>query len=225
MRSGEILGVAGLVGAGRTELVCAIFGAWRGTSEGSLFLDGKPLRVRSPVDAVRAGICMVPEDRKAHGIVPGMGVGQNMTLAVLSRFASRGLIDEEAELNAIGADIVRMRIKTASPVLPISNLSGGNQQKAVIAKMLAPAPRLLILDEPTRGVDVGAKYEIYRLIFSLARTGAAIIMVSSEMPEVLGISDRVLVIGEGELRGDFANDGLTQEQVLSAAITPSRRAA
>ncbi len=225
VRAGEILGVAGLVGAGRTELVSAIFGAWRGTSEGSLFLDGKPLRVRSPVDAVRAGISMVPEDRKAYGIIPGMAVGQNMTMAVLTRYTNGGLIDEEAELNAIGADIARMRIKTASPLLPISNLSGGNQQKAVIAKMLAPAPKLLILDEPTRGVDVGAKYEIYRLIFALARTGAAVIMVSSEMPEVLGISDRVLVIGEGELRGDFVNDGLTQEQVLSAAITPLRRAA
>ena len=225
VRAGEILGVAGLVGAGRTELVSAIFGAWRGTSEGSLFLDGAPLRVRSPVDAVRAGISMVPEDRKAYGIIPGMAVGQNMTMAVLTRYTNGGLIDEEAELNAIGADIARMRIKTASPLLPISNLSGGNQQKAVIAKMLAPAPKLLILDEPTRGVDVGAKYEIYRLIFALARTGAAVIMVSSEMPEVLGISDRVLVIGEGELRGDFVNDGLTQEQVLSAAITPLRRAA
>ncbi len=225
VRAGEILGVAGLVGAGRTELVSAIFGAWRGTSEGSLFLDGRPLRVRSPLDAVRAGISMVPEDRKAYGIIPGMAVGQNMTMAVLTRYTNGGLIDEEAELNAIGADIARMRIKTASPMLPISNLSGGNQQKAVIAKMLAPAPKLLILDEPTRGVDVGAKYEIYRLIFALARTGAAVIMVSSEMPEVLGISDRVLVIGEGELRGDFVNDGLTQEQVLSAAITPLRRAA
>ena len=225
VRAGEILGVAGLVGAGRTELVSAIFGAWRGTSEGSLFLDGTPLRVRSPLDAVRAGISMVPEDRKAYGIIPGMAVGQNMTMAVLTRFTNGGLIDEEAELNAIGVDITRMRIKTASPMLPISNLSGGNQQKAVIAKMLAPAPKLLILDEPTRGVDVGAKYEIYRLIFAMARTGAAVIMVSSEMPEVLGISDRVLVIGEGELRGDFVNDGLTQEQVLSAAITPLRRAA
>ncbi len=225
VRAGEIVGIAGLVGAGRTELVTAIFGAWPGTSAGSLFLRGRPLRVRSPVDAVRAGICMVPEDRKAHGIIPGMGVGQNMTMAVLSGFARGGLIDEEAELRAIETDIARMRIKTASPTLPISRLSGGNQQKAVIAKMLAPSPTVLILDEPTRGVDVGAKYEIYRLIMALARTGAAIIMVSSEMPEVLGISDRVLVIGEGELRGDFVNDGLTQEQVLSAAITPVRRAA
>ncbi|TLU73693.1 xylose ABC transporter ATP-binding protein [Lichenicoccus roseus] len=223
VRRGEILGIAGLVGAGRTELVSAIFGAWRGTSEGSVILDGKPLRIRSPSDAVRAGICMVPEDRKAHGIVPDMGVGQNMTMAVLNSFAPGGLINEAAEMNAIGRDIARMRIKTASPILPISNLSGGNQQKAVIAKMLAPAPKVLILDEPTRGVDVGAKYEIYKLIFALARTGTAVIMVSSEMPEVLGISDRVLVIGEGELRGNFANQGLTQEQVLSAAILPAHK--
>ncbi len=226
VRAGEILGVAGLVGAGRTELVSALFGAWRRTSEGSLFLDGKPLRVRSPVDAVRAGIfCMVPEDRKAHGIIPGMGVGQNMTMAVPGQYVHGGLIDGEAGLRAIVVDIARMRIKTASPILPISNLSGGNQQKAVIARMPAPALKLLILDEPTRGVDVGARYEIYRLIFALARTVAAVIMVSSEMPELLGIADRVLVIGDGELRGDFVNDGLTQEQVLSAAITPLRRAA
>nr|WP_321983616.1 xylose ABC transporter ATP-binding protein [uncultured Lichenicoccus sp.] len=221
IRRGEIVGIAGLVGAGRTELVSAIFGAWRGTSEGTVWLGGKQLRIRAPSDAVRAGICMVPEDRKAHGIVPQMGVGQNMTMAVLDSFAPGGLINEAAEMNAIGRDIARMRIKTASPILPISNLSGGNQQKAVIAKMLAPAPKVLILDEPTRGVDVGAKYEIYKLIFALARTGTAVIMVSSEMPEVLGISDRVLVIGEGELRGNFVNDGLTQEQVLSAAILPA----
>ena len=223
VRRGEIVGIAGLVGAGRTELVSAIFGAWRGLSEGSVWLEGKPLRIRAPSDAVRAGICMVPEDRKAHGIVPGMAVGQNMTMAVLNSFAPGGLINEQAEMNAIGRDITRMRIKTASPLLPISNLSGGNQQKAVIAKMLAPAPKVLILDEPTRGVDVGAKYEIYKLIFALARTGTAVIMVSSEMPEVLGISDRVLVIGEGELRGDFVNDGLTQEQVLAAAILPAHK--
>ncbi len=223
VRRGEIVGIAGLVGAGRTELVSAIFGAWRGASEGTVWLEGKQLRVRAPSDAVRAGICMVPEDRKAHGIVPQMGVGQNMTMAVLTSFAPGGLIDEAAEMNAIGRDIARMRIKTASPILPISNLSGGNQQKAVIAKMLAPAPKVLILDEPTRGVDVGAKYEIYKLIFALARTGTAVIMVSSEMPEVLGISDRVLVIGEGELRGNFVNDGLTQEQVLSAAILPAHK--
>ncbi|MBE7212407.1 MAG: ATP-binding cassette domain-containing protein, partial [Gluconacetobacter diazotrophicus] len=141
-------------------------------------------------------------------------------------FTKGGLIDEAHEFSEISAAIDRLRIKTASPLLAISNLSGGNQQKAVISKMLAPKPRVLILDEPTRGVDVGAKYEIYRLMFALVKAGMSIIMVSSEMPEVLGISDRVLVIGEGELRGDFINDEtLTQERVLAAAITPRQRQA
>ena len=226
LRRGEILGVAGLVGAGRTEMVSALFGAYRGPHSGEVRLDGKRIHVRTPQEAVGHGLCMVPEDRKAHGIVPGLGVGYNITLSVLDDFTGYGLIDENREFSAIGEAIRRLRIKTASPLLPISNLSGGNQQKAVISKMLAPRPRVLILDEPTRGVDVGAKYEIYRLMFALVREGMSIIMVSSELPEVMGISDRVLVIGEGQLRGDFINDDtLTQERILTAAITPVRRAA
>lgn len=225
LRRGEILGIAGLVGAGRTELVSALFGCYRGPSTAALFLDGQPITVRNPKQAVAHGICMVPEDRKAHGIVPGLGVGQNISLSVLGRYAGTGLIDEHREMQDVGGAITRMRIKTASPLLAIARLSGGNQQKAVIAKMLAPAPRVLILDEPTRGVDVGAKYEIYKLMFELVKQGVAIIMVSSELPEVLGISDRVLVMGEGRLRGDFVNDGLTQEHVLTAALTPLDTAA
>ncbi len=225
LRKGEILGIAGLVGAGRTELVSALFGAYRGPHSGEVRLDGKRIHVRTPREAVGQGICMVPEDRKAHGIVPGLGVGHNITLSVLDEFTSAGLIDENREFSDIGTAIQRLRIKTASPLLAISNLSGGNQQKAVISKMLAANPRVLILDEPTRGVDVGAKYEIYKLMFALVREGLSIIMVSSELSEVLGISDRVLVIGEGELRGDFINDdSLTQERILAAAITPARHA-
>jgi len=226
LRHGEILGISGLVGAGRTELVSALFGAYRGTYSGEVRLDGKVLHIRTPAEAVRHGICMVPEDRKAHGIVPGLGVGYNITLSVLDQLTQGGLIDEEREFSEFGSAIKRLRIKTASPILPISSLSGGNQQKAVISKMLEPKPRVLILDEPTRGVDVGAKYEIYKLMFALVKEGMSIIMVSSEMPEVLGISDRVLVIGEGQLRGDFINDEtLTQEKILTAAITPVAQAA
>ena len=226
LRQGEILGVAGLVGAGRTEMVSALFGAYRGTHSGEVRLGGERIQVRTPREAVSHGICMVPEDRKAHGIVPGLGVGYNITLSTLDEFTRSGLIDESQEFSRIDEAIRRLRIKTASPVLPISNLSGGNQQKAVISKMLEPKPRVLILDEPTRGVDVGAKYEIYKLMFALVREGMSIIMVSSELSEVMGISDRVLVIGEGELRGDFINDEtLTQERILTAAITPVRRAA
>ena len=226
LRQGEILGIAGLVGAGRTELVSALFGAYRGTHSGEVKLDGRLIKISNPREAVSHGLCMVPEDRKAHGIVPGLGVGYNITLSVLDTFTKAGLIDEAQEFSTIGEAIKRLRIKTASPLLPISNLSGGNQQKAVISKMLEPRPRVLILDEPTRGVDVGAKYEIYKLMFALVREGMSIIMVSSELPEVMGISDRVLVIGEGELRGDFINDDtLTQERILTAAITPLPRAA
>ncbi|MDK9697948.1 MAG: xylose ABC transporter ATP-binding protein [Siculibacillus sp.] len=218
LRRGEILGVAGLVGAGRTELASHLFGCWKGDSRGAVVLDGREIRVKSPADAVAQGISMVPEDRKRHGIVPLMGVGHNITLSVLKRFTRRGLIDAEDEMAAIQGEIRRMRIKTAQPLLPIASLSGGNQQKAVVAKMLMPNPRVLILDEPTRGVDVGAKYEIYKLIFELAKQGVAVLMISSELPEVLGISDRVLVMGEGRLRGDFPNTGLTQEKILAAAL-------
>ena len=218
LRKGEILGVAGLVGAGRTELAMSIFGCYPGEYEAELWLEGKPVKVGSPIEAVRQGICMVPEDRKRYGIVPLQGVGANITMAVLNNFAKFGVIDPAAELSQIQQSIARMRVKTASPNLPIQGLSGGNQQKAVLSKMLLPNPKVLILDEPTRGVDVGAKYEIYKLMFELVKQGLSIIMISSEMPEVLGVSERVLVIGEGRLRGDMINDGLTQEQVLSAAI-------
>jgi D-xylose transport system ATP-binding protein len=225
LRRGEILGIAGLVGAGRTEAVSALFGAYPGDSKAEVWLEGKKLRIKEPKDAVRQGICMVPEDRKRHGIVPLMGVGFNMTMSVLPQFARLGFIDQEQELAEIQRQILRMKVKTAHPMLPISNLSGGNQQKAVVGKMLMPDPKVLILDEPTRGVDVGAKYEIYKLIFELAKQGMSVVMVSSELPEVLGISDRVLVMSEGRLKGDFVNDGLSQETILAAAINKPLTAA
>lgn len=218
LRKGEILGIAGLVGAGRTELAMAIFGCYPGRYEGSVYLEGRQMHIRSPRQAVHAGICLVPEDRKRHGIVPLLGVGYNITLSVQETFSHFGMVDQSEEMQTIQRMIDSMHIKTATPVLPIKGLSGGNQQKAVVAKMLLPKPRVLILDEPTRGVDVGAKYEIYKLMFDLVKQGVSIIMISSELPEVLGISDRVVVIGEGQLRGNFINEGLTQEQVMAAAI-------
>jgi D-xylose transport system ATP-binding protein len=218
LRKGEVLGIAGLVGAGRTELVSAIFGAYPGPSEAEVYLNGVKLDTSTPVKAIRNGLAMVPEDRKHHGIVPDLGVGHNMTLAVLKDFARATRIDQEAELATIRQEIKSVKLKTSSPFLPITGLSGGNQQKAVLSKMLLTKPKILILDEPTRGVDVGAKFEIYQLIFNLAKEGMSIIMVSSELAEVLGISDRVLVIGEGKLRGDFVNDNLSQETVLAAAL-------
>ena len=226
LRKGEILGIAGLVGAGRTELVSALFGAYQGPCQAEVWLDGRRIDTGTPQKAIAMGLAMVPEDRKHHGIVPDLDVGQNITLAVLEEFARATRINGEAELTAVRGEIAQLELKTASPSLPITSLSGGNQQKAVLAKMLLTRPRVLILDEPTRGVDVGAKYEIYKLMLALADRGVAIIMVSSELAEVLGVSDRVLVMGEGQLRGDFINDGLSQETVLAAALAqPSAPAA
>ncbi len=218
LRKGEILGIAGLVGAGRTELVSSLFGAYPGHSEGEVWLHGQRVDTSTPLKAINAGFALVPEDRKQHGIVRDLDVGQNITLSVLDTFSRFTRIDSTAELKTVHRQISQLGLKTASPFLPITSLSGGNQQKAVLAKMLLTRPQVLILDEPTRGVDVGAKVEIYKLMFALASEGMSIIMVSSELAEVLGISDRVLVMGEGKLRGDFVNQGLTQEQVLAAAL-------
>src|SRR5471032_2183573 len=218
LRRGEILGIAGLVGAGRTELVSALFGSYPGPCQAEVWLDGQRIDTSTPQKAIARGLAMVPEDRKHHGIVPDLDVGQNITLAVLGQFAHATRIDGEAERMAVRGEIAQLELKAASPTLPITSLSGGNQQKAVLAKMLLTRPRVLILDEPTRGVDVGAKYEIYKLMLALADQGVAIIMVSSELAEVLGVSDRVLVMGEGRLRGDFINHGLSQETVLAAAL-------
>ncbi|WP_313167510.1 D-xylose ABC transporter ATP-binding protein [Massilia oculi] len=218
VRRGEILGIAGIVGAGRTELVTAIFGAYPGRHEGEVWLEGQEVDTSDPLKAIRAGFALVPEDRKHHGIVRDLSVGENITLSVLQRYAHLTRIDDGEEASAIGEQIARLALKTASPALPITALSGGNQQKAVLARMLLTGPKVLILDEPTRGVDVGAKFEIYRLMLELAAQGIAIVMVSSELAEVLGVSDRVLVLGEGKLRGEFINDGLSQETVLAAAL-------
>jgi D-xylose transport system ATP-binding protein len=218
VRRGEILGIAGLVGAGRTELVTAVFGAYDGIHEGEVWLEGQRVDTSNPMKAIRSGFALVPEDRKHHGIVRDLSVGENITLSVLQRFAHATRIDDNEELAAVNEQIAQLSLKTASPALPITSLSGGNQQKAVLSKMLLTRPKVLILDEPTRGVDVGAKFEIYKLMLDLAAEGIAIVMVSSELAEVLGVSDRVLVMGEGKLRGDFANVDLTQEMVLAAAI-------
>ncbi|MBB3223261.1 D-xylose ABC transporter ATP-binding protein [Pseudoduganella umbonata] len=218
LRRGEILGIAGLVGAGRTELVSAIFGSYEGQYQAEVWYDGKRWDTGSPLKSIRSGLAMVPEDRKHHGIVPDLSVGQNMTMAVLQQFSHGTRIDQDGELKVIREEIGRLKLKTASPFLPITGLSGGNQQKAVLSKLLLTKPKILILDEPTRGVDVGAKFEIYQLMLNLASEGISIVMVSSELQEVLGVSDRVLVIGEGQLRGDFVNDNLTQETLLAAAL-------
>lgn len=219
LRRGEILGIAGLVGAGRTETVQCLFGVWPGRWEGKIVIDGKAVRISDCQHAIAHGIAMVPEDRKKDGIVPVMGVGKNITLAALGQFSGAlSTVDEAKEQQAINDAMARLKVKTASPALAIGRLSGGNQQKAVLAKCLLLNPRILILDEPTRGIDIGAKYEIYKLINQLARQGIAIIVISSELPEVLGLSDRVLVMHQGQLKADLINQDLTQEKIMEAAL-------
>jgi ribose transport system ATP-binding protein len=216
VRAGEILGMAGLVGAGRTELSEAVFGV-RPLVAGTIRLDGAPLRVSHPSDAIAAGVLLVPEDRRLHGLVAPEGVGFNLSLPNLDRLASwlgvrRG---PEAELHRAWID--RLRVKTPSAAQPVALLSGGNQQKVVYGKWLARGPRVLILDEPTRGVDVGAKAEIYALIDELAGRGVAVWMITSDMEELLGMSDRVVVMHEGKLAGELTRDRLSEEAVMRPA--------
>ncbi|QUX95557.1 D-xylose ABC transporter ATP-binding protein [Marinomonas sp. CT5] len=219
LHQGEILGIAGLIGSGRTELMQCLYGSYDGDYHAEVELEGNVVNIRSQRVALEAGIAMVPEDRKRHGIVPIMSVGRNITLSVLGKYASWfGAVNEETESNDIDEYIAQLKVKTASADLAIKNLSGGNQQKAIIAKCLLTHPKILILDEPTRGIDVGAKYEIYKLMFALVKKGVSIIMVSSELSEVIGISDRVLVMHEGRLKGQFDHQGLTQEMIMNCAI-------
>ncbi|RKF14314.1 xylose ABC transporter ATP-binding protein [Alginatibacterium sediminis] len=219
LRRGEILGIAGLVGSGRTELMQCLFGSYEGRYEAKIKLNGKDVNIRNIREAIKLGIAMVPEDRKRHGIIPIMGVGQNISLAHLDAYCEiPSVLNQALENSEIETSIERLKVKTASSLQPIKSLSGGNQQKAVLAKLLLLKPEILILDEPTRGIDVGAKYEIYKLMFQLVKNGISIIMVSSELPEVLGISDRVLVMHEGHLKGDLVNDNLSQKQVMDCAL-------
>lgn len=219
LRKGEILGISGLVGAGRTELMQCLFGCYPGKHSLDILLDGESISINDCAEALRQGIAMVPEDRKRHGIIQGMSVAKNLSLANLLNYRQgMDCINSSREISEVLSFIKKLKVKTASPDLAIKNLSGGNQQKVVLAKNLLVGPKVLILDEPTRGVDVGAKYEIYKVMFDLVREGISIIMVSSELPEVLGISDRVLVMHEGHLKGEYENNNLTQEMIMECAL-------
>ncbi|KYH28183.1 MULTISPECIES: xylose ABC transporter ATP-binding protein [Clostridium] len=219
LRKGEIVGIAGLIGSGRTELVASIFGSYPGKREGEIYFEGKKVSIKNPSDALSYGIAMVPEDRKRQGIVGDMSVRENITLANLLKYKGPfNAINSDKEILDVKKYIEDIKIKTATMELKVKSLSGGNQQKVVLAKNLLAEPKILILDEPTRGIDVGAKYEIYKLMFELVKKGISIIMVSSELPEVLGISDRVIVMHEGEIKGEFINKNLTQEMIMECAI-------
>ena len=217
VQRGEVLGLAGLVGAGRSEIARALFGIDRPYA-GSLTLDGKPLHIRTPADAIRAGLALIPEDRKLAGLVVAMNVRENTTLATLSQHTRHGLVQRGSERKATAKAIADLGIKTASEELTASHLSGGNQQKIVLAKWLATHPHMIILDEPTRGVDVGAKHEIYALMHRLTANGAAVLMISSDMEEIIGQSDRVAVMYQGALAGILTGSAITEEAVMQLAV-------
>jgi monosaccharide-transporting ATPase len=214
VNKGEIVGLAGLLGSGRTELARTIFGADRADA-GSIAVDGRPRRIRSPRDAVRAGLALVTEDRKSEGIVPALSVRDNILLAALPLFARLGVLDPGRQRRVVDEMIRRLDIKTPSPSTPIRNLSGGNQQKVILARWLCRNPKVLILDEPTRGIDVGAKAEIQKLIDELAREqGMSILMISSELEEVIEGSDRVAVMNDGRKLGEFAHAEANEDRIM-----------
>jgi len=216
VRYGEIVGMAGLMGAGRTEVMEALFGIER-PDAGAILVDGKPVTFRNPRQAIQAGLALLTEDRKKSGLFLGLDVASNMDIAVLPNYTSFGFVRQK-RLAADCEDMSRrLKIKTPSLEEVIGNLSGGNQQKALIARWLLNKPRILILDEPTRGVDVGAKAEIHRLVTQLARAGAAIILISSELPEVMGMSDRVVVMHDGRVSGEIRRADFSQEAILTLA--------
>jgi len=224
VRAGEIVGIAGLVGAGRTELLQTIFGVTPALG-GELELDGKSFRPQCPADAINAGIALAPEDRKQHGLVLPMTVRENSSLPSLERDQTKGFLNQEAELKISEKAVEQMQIKTPSIEQIARFLSGGNQQKIVLGKWLAMNPKLLMLDEPTRGIDVGAKREIYKLMEKLAGEGMAIIFVSSEMEEVLGMADRAYIMHEGKISGELDRNELSEESIMNLATGGEKTAA
>ncbi|HEV7797692.1 MAG TPA: ATP-binding cassette domain-containing protein [Pyrinomonadaceae bacterium] len=225
VRRGEVLGVAGLMGAGRSDLLMAIFGAHAGKVSGEVKLEGRRLHIRSPAEAIKQGIGFVTEDRKRFGLVLEQTLLNNMTLAGLRRISGRFITSVDAESAAGERSMKELRIKANSVFTIAGTLSGGNQQKVVLAKWLLTNPRVLFLDEPTRGIDVGAKQEIYAQINMLAKSGLAIVLVSSELPEVLGLADRILVLHEGRITGEFTRGSATPEGVMACATGHVQRAA
>jgi ABC-type sugar transport system ATPase subunit len=218
LHRGEVLGIFGLVGAGRTELLETLFGAHSDRMTGQLSIEGQPVKFRSPADAIAAGFALAPEDRKRDGLVLPMSVTANASLASLDRTLRAGFISNTREAGYVTPYIIRFRVKTPSLTELIVNLSGGNQQKVILAKWLATGPKVLLLDEPTRGIDVNAKREIYAFIDELARNGLGLIVVSSELPEVLALADRVMVMCEGRQTAEFTRAEATPERVLHAAL-------
>ncbi len=215
---GEVLGLAGMVGSGRTELARALFGV-EPLRAGRIMLNGKELQGHDPNRAMRAGLALVPEDRKTQGLFMGLPIRNNITLTILDRLTRFGIIRRREEVETVQKAKRDLSINMASPDQEVQFLSGGNQQKIVLAKWLATAPTVVILDEPTRGVDVGAKFEIYQLMRKLTDQGVAILMISSELPEILGMSDRILVMRDGQIVGELSREEATEERIIALAIT------
>ncbi|WP_313804821.1 sugar ABC transporter ATP-binding protein [Cytobacillus sp.] len=222
IHQGEILGVAGLMGAGRTEIMEAIFG-YRKVQEGKLFIDGKEIKIKSPYDAIKAGIGFITEDRKSEGLVLDLSVRENFSLTNLKKISKKNIISAKQEASFVDEMIKKLHVKTSSSEQLVKSLSGGNQQKIVIGKWLGINPKILILDEPTRGVDVGAKKEIYQIMNELTKLGVSIIMVSSELPEILGMSDRILVIHEGKVSAILNKSEADQEIIMQAATGGNKK--
>jgi rhamnose transport system ATP-binding protein len=214
LRAGEILGLAGLVGAGRTELARTIFGLTP-ADEGEILLRGRRVRIDCPAQAIKCGIAYLPEDRQRHGVIPEMAISANMTLASLDRFSQFGRMDFQREKKIAAEYVQRLSIKTPAIFAPVATLSGGNQQKVALSRWLMTNPSVLILDEPTQGIDVGAKSEIHKLMLDLASQGVAILMISSELPEILGISDRIAVMRSGTIVGTLDSRDATGQKVLA----------
>jgi ribose transport system ATP-binding protein len=220
LKAGEVLGVAGLLGAGRTELLEALFGATPVPPSGEILLHGRPVRFKNPGAAIAAGVALVTEDRKTMGLFSEMTVAENITIASLPRFRWMGVgdvVNPAAEGAGVAAKIAQLNIKTAGPGAPVTSLSGGNQQKCILARWLLTDPKVLLLDEPTRGIDVGAKSEIYALIRHLVAEGMAIMMTSSELPELLAVADRILVLCEGRVTAEIPRARATEEAIMHAA--------
>jgi ribose transport system ATP-binding protein len=220
IHSGEILGLAGLVGAGRTELARALFGIDR-TQGGQITLDGKAITLSSAADAIKQGIFLVPEDRKGTGILLDLPISENVSLPNLPAYAKGGMVSSEAEKKQAELSKRELDIRAPTVAVRTGSLSGGNQQKVVLAKWLAMKPKAMIFDEPTRGIDIGAKSEIYRLMRALADNGVAVLMISSDMEEVIGVSDRVAVMHEGRISGVLGRDQFSEENILRLAVGKS----
>lgn len=217
VRHGEVLGIAGLAGAGRSEFFECLAGVHHGDTRGEIIIEGRPVTIKTPADAIRAGISFATEDRKGSGLVLQRSIGENMSLPLLKKFSSMFFMKHQEEKKVWQEQMEALRVKAPGYKTLASFLSGGNQQKVVLARWLMTHPKILLLDEPTRGIDVGAKAEIYQLINNLAKQGMAIIVVSSELPEVIGISDRIVTFCEGELTGEFMQEDATQEKLLQSA--------